>query len=108
MRDVYDLADRKLLSPRYIAGCEYEELEKEIDRALKRLSYRSREVLRLRFGLSDGYEYTFAECAMIFRVSRAAIYYVAARALYKLNYRNISNLKEWKDFFEEFSHGKTW
>ena len=51
---------------------------------LETLSYREREVLKLRYGLGDGYCYTLAEAAQIFRVSRERIRQIETRAFGKL------------------------
>ena len=51
---------------------------------LETLSYREREVLKLRYGLGDGYSYTLAEVAQVFRVSRERIRQIETRAFGKL------------------------
>lgn len=52
--------------------------------ALRKLSYREREIVKLRTGLGDGYTYTLDEVGHIFKVTRERIRYVEAKALRKL------------------------
>ena len=42
-------------------GASQEMLRNRIDRVLKTLSYREREIIKLRYGLGDGYSYTLEE-----------------------------------------------
>lgn len=51
---------------------------------LKALSYREREVFKLRWGLGDGFDYTPAECARIFKVTPQRIGQFEAMANRKL------------------------
>ncbi len=59
-------------------------LRDSIQRLLKTLSYREREVLKLRYGLGDGYTYTLEEVGAIFKVSRERIRQIEVGALQKL------------------------
>jgi RNA polymerase primary sigma factor len=59
-------------------------LRGRLDAALERLSYREREVLRLRYGLADGYVYTMEMIGQIFSVSRERIRQIENEALIKL------------------------
>jgi DNA-directed RNA polymerase sigma subunit (sigma70/sigma32) len=52
--------------------------------ALSKLSYREREILKLRFGLGDGYTYTLEEVGYIFRVTRERIRGIQNKGLDKL------------------------
>jgi RNA polymerase primary sigma factor len=51
---------------------------------LKCLSWREQEIIKMRFGLGDGYNYTLEEVAYVFRVTRERIRQIEARALQKL------------------------
>jgi RNA polymerase primary sigma factor len=51
---------------------------------LEGLSYREREILRLRFGLADGYSYTLEEVGTIFSVTRERVRQIEAKAVAKL------------------------
>ncbi len=59
-------------------------LKESVGRLLKTLSYREREVLKLRYGLGDGYTYTLEEVGAIFKVSRERIRQIEVGALHKL------------------------
>ncbi len=65
-------------------GASREALRREIQVALKTLGYREREIIRLRYGLGDGYSYTLEEVGHIFRVTRERIRQIEAKALKKL------------------------
>ena len=56
--------------------------------ALAALDYREREVLRLRFGLTDGYCYTLSEVGDIFFVTRERVRQIEIAALRKLQQPN--------------------
>jgi RNA polymerase primary sigma factor len=59
-------------------------LRASLSRALDTLSYREREILRLRFGLADGYAYTLEEVGTIFDVTRERVRQIEAKAVEKL------------------------
>ncbi|MFM7137948.1 MAG: RNA polymerase sigma factor RpoD/SigA [Planctomycetota bacterium] len=59
-------------------------LKSSIGRALEGLSYREREIIRLRFGLADGYAYTLEEVGTIFDVTRERVRQIEAKAVEKL------------------------
>lgn len=65
-------------------GASQEMLRSRIDRVLKSLSYREREIIKLRYGLGDGYSYTLEEVGHIFRVTRERIRQIEAKAVRKL------------------------
>ncbi len=51
---------------------------------LESLSWREQEIIKMRFGLGDGYNYTLEEVAYVFQVTRERIRQIEARALQKL------------------------
>jgi RNA polymerase primary sigma factor len=53
---------------------------------LKTLTYREREILKLRWGLGDGYVYTASECGTIFKVTPQWIGQIEAKAFRKLQH----------------------
>jgi RNA polymerase primary sigma factor len=55
-----------------------------IRQVLDDLSYREREILRLRYGLVDGYAYTLEEVGQIFSVTRERVRQIEAKAVRKL------------------------
>ena len=59
-------------------------LRHRIAKVLKTLSYREREIIKLRYGLGDGYSYTLEEVGHIFRVTRERIRQIEAKAVRKL------------------------
>ncbi len=61
-----------------------EALKTQIDQAMETLNYREREILRLRYGLADGYTYTLEEVGRIFRVTRERVRQIESKAVRKL------------------------
>ena len=59
-------------------------LKDRIKQVLDELSYREREILRLRYGLVDGYAYTLEEVGQIFSVTRERVRQIEAKAVRKL------------------------
>ncbi|MGE0757155.1 MAG: sigma-70 family RNA polymerase sigma factor [Pirellulaceae bacterium] len=59
-------------------------LRDKIECLLKTLTYREREIVRLRYGLGDGYTYTLEEVGRIFKVTRERVRQIEAKALRKL------------------------
>ena len=66
------------------AGAAQEMLRGRINKVLKTLSYREREIIKLRYGLGDGYSYTLEEVGHIFKVTRERIRQIEAKAVRKL------------------------
>ncbi|MGD8237433.1 MAG: RNA polymerase sigma factor RpoD [Armatimonadota bacterium] len=73
-------------------------LREQLERVLDTLSPREREVLKLRFGLDDGYSRTLEEVGHIFEVTRERIRQIEAKALKKL--RHPSRSRRLKDYLE--------
>ena len=65
-------------------GASQEMLRGRIQSVLKTLSYREREIIKLRYGLGDGYSYTLEEVGHIFKVTRERIRQIEAKAVRKL------------------------
>ena len=61
-------------------------LREKIDCLLKTLTYREREIIRLRYGLGDGYTYTLEEVGRIFKVTRERVRQIEAKAVRKLQH----------------------
>ena len=59
-------------------------LRKEIDKVLQTLTPREREIIRLRYGLLNGYIYTLEEVGRIFEVTRERVRQIEAKAIKKL------------------------
>jgi len=73
-------------------------LREQLERVLETLSEREREVLKLRFGLEDGYSRTLEEVGHIFEVTRERIRQIEAKALRKL--RHPSRSKRLRAFID--------
>jgi RNA polymerase primary sigma factor len=71
-------------SPVYSAGNSL--LRQKIEGLLKTLTYREREIIRLRYGLGDGYTYTLEEVGRIFKVTRERVRQIEAKAVKKLQH----------------------
>jgi hypothetical protein len=57
-----------------------EMLRDRIEAVLKTLTYREREIIKLRYGIGDGYTYTLEEVGKIFKVTRERVRQVEAKA----------------------------
>lgn len=64
----------------------HEMLRDKIDHVLKTLTYREREIIKLRYGLGDGYTYTLEEVGRIFKVTRERVRQIEAKAVRKLQH----------------------
>ncbi len=61
-------------------------LKQRIESVLKTLTYREREIIKLRYGIGDGYTYTLEEVGRIFKVTRERVRQVEAKAIRKLQH----------------------
>jgi RNA polymerase primary sigma factor len=61
-------------------------LRGKIEHVLRSLTYREREIIKLRYGLGDGYSYTLEETGRIFKVTRERIRQIESKALRKLQH----------------------
>jgi RNA polymerase primary sigma factor len=59
-------------------------LKQRIEDAMRGLNYREREIIRLRYGLADGYAYTLEEVGKIFSVTRERVRQIESKAVRKL------------------------
>jgi RNA polymerase primary sigma factor len=78
------LEDHRTESPSGVAGQDM--LKQRIDLVLKSLTYREREIIKLRYGIGDGYTYTLEEVGRIFKVTRERVRQVEAKAIKKLQH----------------------
>ncbi len=77
-------------------------LRDKIDHVLKSLTYREREIIKLRYGLGDGYSYTLEETGRIFKVTRERIRQIESKALKKLQHHTRAiHLKGFVDIAED-------
>jgi RNA polymerase primary sigma factor len=63
-----------------------ETLKQQIHDAMQTLNYREREILKLRYGLADGYAYTLEEVGKIFQVTRERVRQIESKAVKKLQH----------------------
>ena len=59
-------------------------LKQRLEQVMDELTYREREILRLRYGLADGYSYTLEEVGKIFSVTRERVRQIESKAVRKL------------------------
>ncbi len=78
------IEDESAESPVESAGAEM--LKDRIEEVLKTLTYREREIIKLRYGIGDGYTYTLEEVGRIFKVTRERVRQVEAKAIRKLQH----------------------
>jgi len=76
------LADHRDDDPLY--DTHQQALRSRIEEAMQGLNYREREILRLRYGLADGYAYTLEEVGKIFSVTRERVRQIETKAVRKL------------------------
>ncbi len=68
------------------AGASQEMLRDRLDQVLQTLTFREREILKLRYGIGDGYTYTLEEVGQIFKVTRERVRQIEAKAVRKLQH----------------------
>ncbi len=78
------LEDTKGESP--VQTATSDSLKHRIEHVLKSLTYREREIIKLRYGIGDGYTYTLEEVGRIFKVTRERVRQVEAKAIRKLQH----------------------
>ena len=78
------IEDDSIESP--VSAATQEMLKDKIDHVLKTLTYREREIIKLRYGLGDGYTYTLEEVGRIFKVTRERVRQIEAKAVRKLQH----------------------
>jgi RNA polymerase primary sigma factor len=76
------LEDHREDDPLY--GFNQESLKHRLADVLSSLNHREREILRMRYGLTDGYAYTLEEVGKIFSVTRERVRQIEAKAVRKL------------------------
>ena len=67
-------------------------LREEIGRILAQLSFREREVLKLRYGLDTGYACTLEEVGAVFKLTQERIRQIEVKALRKMQHPTRSRL----------------
>jgi len=88
------IPDMEADNPSHKAGTAV--FRERLDKVLATLTEREEKVLRLRFGLADGYPRTLEEVGSVFNVTRERVRQIEAKALRKM--RHSSRAKELKPF----------
>ncbi|MBS3764832.1 MAG: RNA polymerase sigma factor RpoD, partial [Planctomycetes bacterium] len=78
------IEDENAESPVSVATQEM--LKDKIENVLDTLTYREREIIKLRYGLGDGYTYTLEEVGRVFNVTRERVRQIEAKAIRKLQH----------------------
>jgi RNA polymerase primary sigma factor len=78
------IEDEEAQSP--VTAATQEMLKEKIRQVLNSLTYREREIIKLRYGLEGGYTYTLEEVGRMFRVTRERVRQIEAKAVRKLQH----------------------
>ncbi len=78
------IEDESVESP--VSAASREMLRERIENVLDTLTFREREIIKLRYGIGDGYTYTLEEVGRIFRVTRERVRQIEAKAVRKLQH----------------------
>jgi RNA polymerase primary sigma factor len=78
------IEDNSAESP--VNAATHEMLKEKIEKVLQTLTYREREIIKLRYGIGDGYTYTLEEVGRIFKVTRERVRQIEAKAVRKLQH----------------------
>ena len=78
------IEDESVESP--VQSASREMLKDRIESVLDTLTFREREIIKLRYGIGDGYTYTLEEVGRIFRVTRERVRQIEAKAVRKLQH----------------------
>ncbi|MFW5807595.1 MAG: RNA polymerase sigma factor RpoD, partial [Spirochaetota bacterium] len=90
------IEDKEVDSPANAAA--YRLLSEHINGVLNTLPAREQKVIRMRFGLDDGYAHTLEEVGYVFKVTRERIRQIEAKALRRL--RHPTRSRKLKDYLE--------
>ena len=90
------IEDKYVDSPANTAA--YRLLHEQINTVLKTLPAREQKVIRMRFGLDDGYSHTLEEVGYVFKVTRERIRQIEAKALRRL--RHPTRARKLKDYLD--------
>lgn len=69
-----------------VTAATHEMLKDKIEKVLQTLTYREREIIKLRYGIGDGYTYTLEEVGKLFNVTRERVRQIEAKAVRKLQH----------------------
>jgi len=86
------IEDKAAESP--VNAATYEMLKDKLEKVLETLTFREREIIKLRYGIGDGYTYTLEEVGRIFKVTRERVRQIEAKAVRKLQHPVRSRMLE--------------
>jgi RNA polymerase primary sigma factor len=86
------IEDKAAESP--VNAATHEMLKDKLERVLETLTFREREIIKLRYGIGDGYTYTLEEVGRIFKVTRERVRQIEAKAVRKLQHPVRSRMLE--------------
>ena len=69
-----------------VSAASHEMLKDKIEKVLQTLTFREREIIKLRYGIGDEYTYTLEEVGRIFKVTRERVRQIEAKAVRKLQH----------------------
>ena len=69
-----------------VTAASHKWLKDKIEAVLQTLTFREREIIKLRYGIGDGYTYTLEEAGRIFKVTRERIRQIEVKAVRKLQH----------------------
>ena len=78
------IEDESAESP--VSAAAHEMLKEKIEQVLNTLTYREREIMKLRYGIGGGFTYTLEEVGKRFKVTRERVRQIEAKALRKLQH----------------------
>jgi len=78
------IEDQSVESP--VNAATHEMLKEKLEHVLQTLSFREREIIKLRYGIGTGYTYTLEEVGRIFKVTRERVRQIEAKAVRKLQH----------------------
>jgi RNA polymerase primary sigma factor len=86
------IEDTSAVNP--VSAATHRMLKDKIEMSLQTLSFREREIIKLRFGIGIGYTYTLEEVGRIFKVTRERVRQIEAKSLRKLQHPIRSRMLE--------------
>ncbi|MHC4663291.1 MAG: RNA polymerase sigma factor RpoD [Planctomycetota bacterium] len=86
------IEDSSAESPVHAAS--HEMLKDKLEAVLETLTFREKEIIKLRYGIGDGYTYTLEEVGRIFKVTRERVRQIEAKAVRKLQHPVRSRMLE--------------
>ncbi len=69
-----------------VSAATHQMLREKLESVLQTLSFREREIIKLRYGIGTGYTYTLEEVGRIFKVTRERVRQIEAKAIRKLQH----------------------